>query len=112
MVDLLQIASAVSVVTIFVLAAVIRSIKGGYLGNVIRRRRQQKTVLNGTLGDIKKVSEETYEETKQNGEQLNDLGEAIYLLHRNDENVDEDGLRDKVGVDETPGDIFSGSGDN
>lgn len=97
-VELLQLAGALAVVVIGVLAAVIRSYKGGYLGNVVQRHMREDE-LNGTLGDIQTTVEETHDDVQ-------DIGEAIYMLHRDDENVDEAQLREKVGVDDLAGDIF------
>jgi len=111
MVGLLQIASAASVVVIFVLASIIKSVKGGYLGNVIKEIQDNGEDLDSRLTDIQDTTHETLERTEQNGEQIQDLGEAVYLLHVDDEDINEDELREKVGVEETGTDIFRGGGD-
>lgn len=105
-VDLLQFAGAVSVVFIAVLGATIKSMKGGYLGNVLDEHAQGSNQVNGKLDDIKELSQDTYEATEQNGEQIQDLGEAIYELHKTDENVNAENLREKVGVEDDV-DIFT-----
>lgn len=106
MVEILRVASAAGMVAIFVAATLIKSYKGGYLGNVIQNHRSKGTEVNGKLDSIEETVEETYEETRHNGEQIDDLGEAIFLLHRDDAAVDERELRQKVGVQDTATDIF------
>lgn len=106
MVELIQVGTATGTVLIFALAMAIKSYKGGYLGNVIQNHRDSGTQVNGKLDSIEETVEETYQETRHNGEQIDDLGEAIFLLHRNDAQVDERELRDKVGVDGMSTDIF------
>jgi hypothetical protein len=111
MVGLLQIASAASVVVIFVLASIIKSVKGGYLGNVIQEIRDNGEDLDSRLSDIQDTTHETLEKTDRNYERIEDLGEAVYLLHADDEDINESELREKVGVDSTGTDIFRGGED-
>jgi len=106
MTTLLQIASAVSVVAIFVIATIIKSYKGGYLGNVVQRYRENNTQMNSKLEDIQATIEKTHHEAQSNGKHIADLEEAVFLLHRDDEQINESELREKVGVDETGTDIF------
>jgi len=106
MVSLVEFAGAASVVVIFVSATVIRSIKGGYLANVLENTINQGEQVNGKLDEIHQLSQETYESTEDNGEHIDDLGEAVYLLHKDEEQVDEQELREKVNVNETGVDIF------
>jgi len=111
MVSLVEFAGATSIVVIFVAASVIKSVKGGYLGNVLDKTINQGEQVNGKLDDIHQLSQETYKSTEENGEYIDDLGEAVYLLHKDEEQVDEQELREKVNVDETGVDIFDGKTD-
>lgn len=106
MVGLVELAGAVSVVVIFVMASIIKSLRGGYLGNVVDKARQQD--IETKIDDIHETTHETLERTERNGQQIDDLGEAVYLLHSDDEDINESELREKVGVEETGTDIFRG----
>lgn len=106
MVALIELAGAISIIAIFVLASIIKSLRGGYLGNVVQNQRQQTDRVDKKLDDIRDLSQDTYDETERNGKHIDNLGEAVYLLHREDVNVDGEELRERLNVDSTGSDIF------
>lgn len=105
--ELVEIGYALAIVVVAVIAGVIKSYKGGYLGRVVDNHLERsKGEMNGKLDEIQRTVEETHDTTEALAEQVDDLGEAIYLLHRDDPGVHEGELREKVGADELATDIF------
>lgn len=115
MVDLIQLGTAIAIVFIAAAATIIRSLRGGTLGNVLDKRRRKRADgggdrVNGKLDDIRERVEDTYESTEENGEKIDHVAEAMVMLHRDDDDVKEQELRRKVGVDSMDDDFLTREG--
>lgn len=104
-VDPVQAGTMVGVVVVAAVAQTIRSLRGGRLRKALDNGGEEDGIEEG-LTEIQEIAEDTYEATRENGRDIEDIGEAIVLLHRDDEMVDEEDLREKVGVDELQDDIL------
>lgn len=103
MVDLVQLGVAIGVIGAMTIATVIRSYRGGAIGSALEKIRGDKR--DKKLDEIHKTVSETKEDVEHVDEKVDDLGEAIVELHKEDEGIDHNQLRDKVGVDELSSDI-------
>lgn len=99
-IDLLKLSVAIGVVLVSITSVMIRSYKGGRLGNVLDNQQNGSNQVNGKLDDIHDLTEETKQATEENGEQIQHLGEAIVILHENDPSVKPEELKEKVGVED------------
>lgn len=106
MLDPVKVGSALTVVAVTVLTGVIKSWRSGYLRKVWDQYVKTGERMNGKLDEVLERQDETLQETRKNGEHIDDLAETVVLLHRDDEHVDVDELRERVNVEELDGDIF------
>ena len=106
MVALLEVASAAAVVVIAVIAAVIRSTRGGYLGNVLDRYVRQGRRTDKKLDEIAETVDETHEDVQSVQSEAERIETTMYLLHRGDDHVDEEELRQRLEVEEADADLF------
>lgn len=107
-------------------AALVRSYRSGLLATVLDDRQQQADVANNAHEKTLERIDQIYESTEATAERvesieaetsdiarqvehldarMESIGEAVVELHRDDEDVDDDALRDQVGVDDLPSDI-------
>lgn len=101
-----QLGIYIGTVAVVALGVIIRSARHGRLARVFDKYVRSSDV-NGKLDEIDEVVRETNQLTKENREQINHLGEAIVLLHKDDSDVDVRQLRRKVDVDNLQTDIFN-----
>ena len=106
-VDVFTFAAAVGTVLIGLIAGAVRSYRHGWLkGFVDEAIGTRNDNLDEKLNSIHQDVEETYDETKRNGEHIDEVAEAIVLLHSDDEDVDERELRERLEVEDLDRDLF------
>jgi len=105
-----ELAAAIGVFIIVLMATVIKSYYSGFLREVLdeqQRRLGDGHDVDQKLETIQTRIKETHRLTGRNGDKIDDLGEAVLLLHRDDDDVMEQELRRKVGVEKMGDDIFT-----
>lgn len=96
--------AAIAVFVIVLVAAIIKSWRTGYLREAINTQGAQSAKLD----EIEAKIEQTKASADMNGRKLDDLAEAVVLLHADDDAVDEEALREKVGVETLGIDLING----
>lgn len=104
--DLLQLGGALAVVVISTLAAVIRSVKGGYLGNVLDKHVRRGDRVDGKLDDIQDGVDETRSEVQDVHEEVEKVERLMFLLHRGDDGLEAEDLRDRLDIDRVDADLY------
>lgn len=96
-----EVAQALTVIVIMVLAGVARSYRSGYLYKVLQERDQPDRTLAEIDRNVKNV-QETVDDIDTHVE---DVSESILILHKDDDGVDVGALQEKLEVESLPSDI-------
>lgn len=112
--SLLDIGAAIGVVLIGIISAILKSYRDGYLRSALQRRQdttqkeqQAHQKINNRIEDIHESTQTTQERVEDIDDKVESIGEAMVVLHADDDDVDTRQLRDQVGIDEMPSDIRS-----
>jgi len=110
-VGLFEIGAGIAMILLGAASVLIKSAKDGRIAEWREARKQTKEIggeahakVVEKLDKIDKLDD--IEETVESVDgKVDDLGEAIVVLHQDDEDVDEEALRRKVDVEDMSGDI-------
>jgi hypothetical protein len=101
---------AVGVVLVGAGTALVESYRDGRIRDWLNSKESGDIAHEKVVEKLDKVDKlDDIEETVQCvDEKVGNIGEAIVVLHQDDEDVDESALREKVEVDDLSGDIVEG----
>lgn len=115
MVEVLQLAGAISVITITVIASVIKSLKGGYLGTLIDGWRAENDAgsqahheINERLRTIDETTQRTETKVEDVDDRVDDVAKAVLIIHEDDDHINDEALRERLEVDELNSDLLEG----
>jgi len=113
-VGLFEIGAGIAMILLGAASVLVKSARDGRIAEWREARKRAKTLGDDAHAKVMEKADKLdkldkldgiEEQVEENGEQLKDVGEAIVVLHQEDEDVDEEALRRKVDVEDMSGDI-------
>lgn len=116
--ELAEIGTALGSVLVVAIVFVIRSARSGKIRDALENRNESKELgksahkkIDDRIEDIHKTTKDTDAKVDSLSNQVTDLAEAVVVLHADDPGVNQEALRERVGVEDMASDIRSRSDD-